>query len=219
MTGPDRVAAADLLHQRRETLERDDRCADVGAALEARRGLGLEIEPLAGPADRRRLEVRALESHAARARRDFGAGAAHHAGNRLRPIAIGDDEHLGVELSLDAVERRDRLARLRAPDADFRAGELRQIEGVHGMAQLDEHVVGQIDDRADRPDAGRLQAPGHPGRRSAHASRRPPPPRTAGTGPASSIVTVSWSDAPVGQRLQRDFAPGRDADGSVSGRL
>ena len=69
--GTHRVAAADLLHQGRETLKRDDRRADVGAALEACRGLGLEIEPLAGAADRRRLEVRAFERDAARARRDL----------------------------------------------------------------------------------------------------------------------------------------------------
>ena len=46
-----RPAAVDLIHQGGKTLERDDRCADVGAAFEARRGFGLEIQALAGPAD------------------------------------------------------------------------------------------------------------------------------------------------------------------------
>ena len=33
--------------------------------------------------------------------------AAHDAGDRLRAVAVGDHEHLGVELAFDAVERRD----------------------------------------------------------------------------------------------------------------
>ena len=40
------------------------------------------------------------------------ARAAHDAGDRLRAVAVGDHQHVGIELPVDAVERRDRLARL-----------------------------------------------------------------------------------------------------------
>ena len=94
-----RRARADLLDERERALERGDRRVDVGAALEPRRGLRLEPQPLAGSPHRRRLEVRALEWRSVVvSARHFRRRAAHHAGDGLRAVAIGDDEHVGVEL-------------------------------------------------------------------------------------------------------------------------
>ena len=52
------------------------------------------------------------------------------------------------------------LAGLRAADAQLGPREPGEIEGVHGMAELEQHVVGDVDDRADRPHAGRLKPRG-----------------------------------------------------------
>ena len=143
---------------------------DVRAALEARRRLGLEAEVSAGLPHRRGLEIGALEHDGGRRRPDLRRRAAHDAGDRLRAGPVGDHEHLGIELPLDAVQRRDQLAAFRAPDPQLRARELREVERVHRLAQFDQDVVGDVDDRADRSDAGGLQARRHPLRR--HGARR-----------------------------------------------
>ena len=131
---------------------------DVRAALEARRRLGLEAEALAGPPHRRRLEVRALEDHQLRAGADLGRRAAHDAADRLRPLGVGDHQHVGLERAVDAVQRPELLARLRAPDPQRPARELRVVERVRRLAHLEHHVVGDVDDRADAADAGRPRA-------------------------------------------------------------
>ncbi len=80
--------------------------------------------------------------------------AAHDAGQRLRAIAVGDDEHLGRQRPLLPVERRQRLAGPRRADAQRRAGERVEVERMQRMAELEQHVVGDVDDVADRADAG-----------------------------------------------------------------
>ena len=163
-----RLAGADLLHQPDRALDRDHLRVGIGAALEARRGLRLQPEPLAGAPDRRRLEVRRLEYHGRRRCRDFGGRAAHHPGDALGAIAIGDHQHVGLHLPFDAVERRAALARPGAPRRERRPGEAVQVVGMHRLAELEVDVVRDVDDVADRTDAGRLQARRHPGGRAAH---------------------------------------------------
>ena len=87
----------------------------------------------------------------------FRTTAAHHAGDRLRLVAVGDDQHLRIERAIDAVERRDALACRRAPDPDFAARELLEVERVHRLAELEQHVVGDVDDVVDGAYAGGLQ--------------------------------------------------------------
>ncbi len=78
---------------------------------------------------------------------------------------IGDDQHVAVELSLDAVERRDRFALVRTTNPKRVLVERVEIERVHRMPELHQHVVGDVDEGADRPDAGRLEPGDHPGGR------------------------------------------------------
>ena len=86
----------------------------------------------------------------------------------IGPLPIGDDEHRLVQLPLHAIERRQPFAGARAADADFRSGQARDVEGVHGMTRFDHHVVGDVHDVVDRTDAGREQAIGQPRRRRSH---------------------------------------------------
>ncbi len=153
------------LHQRNRALHGREGAVDVGAALEARGCFRLQAEPLARLSDGRRLEVRAFEHDRFGRRRDLRVRAAHHARDGLRAVAVGNHEHVVLELTFHAVQRRDDLALPRAPHSHFRSGELREVEGVHRMAALDEHVVRDVDDRADGPHAGGLQPRGHPRRR------------------------------------------------------
>ena len=52
--------------------------------------------------------------------------------------------------------------------------ELREIERVHRLAELEQHVVGDVDDVADRTDAAGRQPVLHPlrGRRRRHVGHR-----------------------------------------------
>ncbi len=75
---------------------------------------------------------------------DLGVGAAHDAGQADRTAVVGDDEVLGVQLPLDAVEGDDLLALLRAAHADG-ALDLVAVVGVQRLAELHHHVVGDVD--------------------------------------------------------------------------
>ena len=70
---------------------------------------------------------------------------------------VGDHEHGLVHRDLAPVEQRKRLARPRAAHDDA-AVELAPVIGVHRLAELEHHVVGDVDHRADRTQAGATQA-------------------------------------------------------------
>ena len=70
--------------------------------------------------------------------RHLGVEPAHDAGERDRARAVGDDQHLRVELALLAVERRQLLAGARPAHADLAAGNGREVEGVQRLAGLPE---------------------------------------------------------------------------------
>ena len=121
-------------------------------------GFGLQTERLARPANRSRLEVGALECDQLRLVGDFRPTAAHYAGYRLRLLRVGDHQHLAIQCSIDTVERGDRFPFGRAADAQCVLAELVEIERVHRVAEFHQHVVGDVDERADRPDARRPAA-------------------------------------------------------------
>ena len=117
---------------------RDDLRADVGAALEARSTLRSSGRGACSSAcTDAGLKYALSNTMRFVAAETSEAGAAHHAGNRLRAIAIGDHEHVGFERAVDAVERHDRLARHGAAHPDLRPRERREIERVHRLADLE----------------------------------------------------------------------------------
>ena len=61
------------------------------------------------------------------------------------------------QLAVLAVERAEPLARARRPRPQLAAGEALEIEGVHRLPELQQHVVGDVDDVVDRADAGGLR--------------------------------------------------------------
>ena len=66
---------------------------------------------------------------------DLRARAAHHAGDRRRPVGVVDHHHVGVEAAHHAVERLDLLAVLRAADDQPPAGDAVAVEGVQRLAR------------------------------------------------------------------------------------
>src|SRR6185437_4761158 len=64
-------------------------------------------------------------------------------------FTIGDDEHVVRQRSLHAVERLELLTGVGAAHDDPSTAEFFEIEGVQGLAQLVQHVVGNVGDVVD----------------------------------------------------------------------
>ena len=109
----------------------------------------------------------------------------------LRAIAVGDHQHVARRASRSTPSSVVSVSPgLRAPRGSATRRPSRvEVEGVHRLAELEHHVVGDVDDVADRPDAGGLQPRRQPGRRRADRRRRRQPRAYRGHSSASSIVT------------------------------
>ena len=132
------------------------------------------------------VEVRRLDQR----RRSVGAGPdlggrpAHHAREADRAGVVGDEQVVGVETALHVVEGGQRLARLRPPHHDG-PGQPRRVVGVQRLAQLEHHVVGDVDDQRDGAHPGPEQPPLHPPRRR---RRRVDPVDAAGHEAQAAVV-------------------------------
>ena len=94
----------------------------------------------------------------------------------LDALRVGDDDHALVERVGLAVERQHALSRARAPHRQV-ALDLGEVEHVQRPAAVEGDVIGDVDQRVDRPQPDRAQALLHPfGRRSvphaAHEAER-----------------------------------------------
>jgi len=96
------------------------------------------------PGDDDGREVRRLQQDRRRHRADLGRAAAHHAGERDRTAAVGDEQVLGVERAVLAVQGGQPLPRLRPADHDLALQRV-EVEGVQRLPQLEHHRVGDVD--------------------------------------------------------------------------
>ena len=147
-----------------DAVGRDQRDRRVGAALEPLGGLGRQLVAAFGAEDGDRVPVGGLDEDVGRGLGQLGGLAAHHTGEADRSGVVGDQQVLGGELSVGSVERGHPFARTRS-SYDDRAGELVAVVAVDRLAQLEHHVVGDVDRQRDRPHARELDAAGHPVRR------------------------------------------------------
>src|SRR5690606_14288316 len=107
---------------------------------------------------------RGLDVHVARVVGDRGGLAAHDAGEALDPASGGDDAHGFVELDALSVEQLERHA-APAPAHFQRAFDAVEIEDVRRPAELEHHVVRDVDERGDAALPGALEPTLHPLRR------------------------------------------------------
>jgi hypothetical protein len=84
------------------------------------------------------------------------------AGDGLRLVGVRDDQHVRVQGPIDAVECLDALAGRGPADPDCRSRELCEIERMHRLPKLDQHVVGDVDDVVDGAYPRGLQPGGKP---------------------------------------------------------
>ena len=156
------IAAAQLLNQMERALEAELGAVLVDALLVAGARVTALAEGAAGLADRIAGEGGALEQQLGGIALDLAVEAAHDAGQRDRLLGVADDQIVGIEGEFLLVQRGDLLALVGAADDDAAARDVGQVEGVHGLADLDQGVVRDVDDVVDRAQAGERQMAAHP---------------------------------------------------------
>ena len=155
--------ARDLGEQLHRTLGVARDRVGIDATLEARARLTAQLEALRRLRDSHALEVGRLEQDLRRGDVDLGGGPTHDPCDGLRhALGVADEEVVGGELALDAVERDHALAVGRDAHADPTPAELREVERVQRLVAFEQHVVGDVDHVADRPHARLHQPLGHP---------------------------------------------------------
>ena len=87
--------------------------------------------------------------------------AAHDPGQRFDARAIGDNHIVRVEPVGPAIERGEFLIRLSAAHGEI-ALDFFGVEDVQGPGPVESEIIGDIDERIDRPQPNRLEPPLHP---------------------------------------------------------
>ena len=161
------VAAAKHRHQHAGAIQRFHARLRAHALLKAAGGFRADAQRAGGHAVVAALERRALKEHRRGVVHDFALLAAHDAGQTRRALVVGNDQHFRCERVRLAVQRRQRLALMRAAHDDRLLAHLAQVERVHRMAGFQHHEVGNVHDVVDRTHACAVQIFAHPlGRRA-----------------------------------------------------
>ncbi len=158
-----RLAADYFEQQLGSPLHRNRWQLRVDAALKAVRSVGVHAERprLAGELDRG--EVRGFEKNVARVILHRTVQPAHDSGQRDRAGVVRNQQRAGRALHFALIEQRELLARLGQAHADSTL-QLVIIEAMHRLAEFHHDIVGDVDDRADRPQAAAAQLFLHPQR-------------------------------------------------------
>ena len=158
------VGSADRENERRDVLEMLTGRSIVDTALETERGVRREVELTGAALDRGRTEERGLDEEVHRVIRHRVRRAAHDAGDRLRTVIIRDHAVVRGQVNGLAVQELNLLAFLR-PARRHGAGELIEVKEVSRTAELEEHVIRNIDESRNRTLTAALKPLRHPFRR------------------------------------------------------
>jgi hypothetical protein len=121
----------------------------IHLAFEPRRCFRAQQVPPAGVRDRSVIEVSGLEDDRRRVGGDLRVPASHHAGDRQCLRGVGDHEVGRIQLALDPVQGRESLSVLRSANHDVAICHAGGVERVQGMPELEQDVVGRVDDVGD----------------------------------------------------------------------
>jgi hypothetical protein len=158
------AAAADFDDQLGRALDAARAELEIDAALEAIAGVTQEAQPAHLALYDRRIPERAFQVDARRVAGDARMLAAHDAGEAQRLRAVADEQQVRFERERLPVQQRQRLAVTREADDDV-ALEQPVVVRVQRLAQLEHHVVGDVDDGRDGAHPRALDALLHPRRR------------------------------------------------------
>lgn len=156
-------AANDLQQQRSRALHCLARQLRIHTTLEAVRRVGVQAigAGLAGNGDA--VEEGAFQEQIAGIVAHTAVLTAHHAGDGQRAAMISDDQSIGTQADFLAVEQHQLLALFSHPHANA-AIDFGEVEGVHRLAELEHHVVGDVHRCIDAANIGTTQALDHPQR-------------------------------------------------------
>ena len=170
------LSGAQQLHQLAGPLDGGQGIQGIQTLLELGGGLGPHPQGQSALADAGAVEAGGLEHHVGGVRHDLGVQSAHDARQAHGPVLVGDDQVVGGELAHVAVQGGQFLALLGPADDDVAALHIAVVKGVHGLAVLQHHIVGDVHDVVDGTDAhapqplphplgrgGDLHVPHHPG--------------------------------------------------------
>ena len=156
------VAAAQLLNQVQCAVHAQLGAVLIHAFFIAGAGVAVLAQGAAGFAHAVTGEGGALKQQLVGALGDLAVQAAHDAGQSHRLLGVADDQVVGGQLELLLVQRGDGLALLGAAHHNAAVGHGRQVKGVHGLADLQQHVVGDVHHVADAAQAHQRQMLLHP---------------------------------------------------------
>ena len=157
--------AGQFRDQGRGPLHRRQAQRRAQSFFKPRRGFGPQSVHSCRPADRSWLPGGGLQEDVGRRHLDGALRAADDPREPLRSHGVGHNHVLRGQSARLPVEARQFLAVTSAPDDDPPAFESLVIEGMHRLPALEHYVVRDVDDVADRPDAGGPEPCLHPGRR------------------------------------------------------
>ena len=113
------------------------------------RGLRAHTQRLGGAAHAGAVKAGGLKYDGGGVVHNTAVFAAHYAGNGHRLLRIGNHQHILRQLPGLAVQGGDGLAGLGVTHIHCVAHQVTQVKGVHGLAVLQHHIVGNIYNVAD----------------------------------------------------------------------
>src|SRR5215813_995293 len=152
-----RLAAADVEHHTGGELEARYHEGGIDASLESEPRIRLDIEFPARARGALRIEISGFDEHAGGCVGAASVLTADYAAEAEHAAVVGDDAHVLVDFVSLAVGRREGFTFLARPGAD-RAFELVSVIDMKGTPAVIENVVGEIDQRIDRPESDRLES-------------------------------------------------------------
>ena len=155
-------AGAQQLHQLAGPLHGLQGVHGVQTLFIAGGSVGTHIQSGGGAVDGGAVEVGGFKQNHGGVAHDLAVGTAHDAGYAHGLVLVTDAEHGGGQLPLVAVQGLDGFALPGGADDDVVALHAGEVEGVHGLAVFQHHIVGDVHDVVDGADAGVPQPFPHP---------------------------------------------------------
>ena len=155
-------AGAQQLHQLAGPLHSGDCNGRVQLLLKPAGGFGAHPQLFGGDPHRGPVEAGGFEDHHVGVVHDAAVFATHDARHRRGLDRVGDHQHIGGQLPLHPVQGDDRLARFGVAHHDLAPLHILVVEGVHRLAILQHHIVGDIHDIVDGAHAAGPQPLPHP---------------------------------------------------------
>ena len=148
-------------------IHRNGAGVGVHALFKAGGGIAALTQGAGGLSHAVARELGRLEEDFLRLGLNFAVEPAHDARERHAALAVADEEVVGVQAELLFVEGDDALALLGAAHDDLAAAQEIAVEGVHGLAHLEQHKIGDVNDVGDRAQTAERQTAAHPAGRGA----------------------------------------------------